>query len=271
MKLSVFLSVISLSFLAVAQTNSVSTTIGAPTKSTLSNVILGFKSTNDSGRAAYINEDNQRVGRSKDEGYLGYRTDSGWGGFFNAVQTYSSIKNNEEKSKWDTGDASITLVHPEYYKDGALTLSGQFRYYLRTSDRSDLKKIDQYAYYFRLNSKLDGVNEIFNEVVPRYFNMPKYSKTDSKYYLEDTFIYTYKLDKSWKIGAKSWAQYATYDKEPAGYSVDLGPMATYSVSSYLNISPSINFPVAVKNYVYDGAKSVSLDQTYVSLLLQARL
>lgn len=278
---SVFLTAFISSFSQAATTTSTET-VSAPNESTVtieapkpmfntSNIILGAKSSNDSGRAGVLETDNERVYKSKNEAYVGYRFNSGWGGFFQGVQYYNAYRNNSTKSVWSVGDSSLTLVHPDFYKDDNLSLGGQLRYYIPTTDRSVDKKIEQYAYYLKLGYKFSGNQDIYNELTPRYFNSKKYSSTDTTYYIEDTTIYGYKLNSSWKVGAKSWAQYEVHSATPAGFSWEAGPMAVYNVNSNISLSPSISLPISVSNKVYDGPKAVSMDQAYMSLFIQAKL
>ena len=173
---------------------------------------------------------------------------------------------------WSVGDPSITLLHPDFYKSDSLVLFGQFRYYIPTTDRSVDQKINHFAYYFRLNAKFEGGHEIYNEVIPRYFGNTIYKPTDTTNYVEDTTIYSYKIDGTgWKIGAKSWAQVEEHKVTGTGYCLEAGPQATYNFNSNLMISPSISLPLLQSNKVFDGPRAVAMDQAYISLFLQARL
>lgn len=258
-----------------------STTTISPTKSASSNLILGFKSTNDSVRSANSDVIGSRTAKSKNEAYLGYRLDSGWGAFFNAVQSYNvyyrentqiNAKTKTKANGWSLGDPSITILHPDYYKSSNLNLFGQFRYYIPTTQNSVDKNVNLFSYYFRLNAKFEGGHEIFNELIPRYFSNSTYLPTDTTNYVEDTTIYSYKLDGTgWKIGGRSWAQYEEHKKTGTGYCLEAGPQATYTFSSNLNVSPSIMLPLLKNNKVYEGPEAVAMDQAYLSILVQARL
>ncbi|MBC7456830.1 MAG: hypothetical protein H7235_01030, partial [Bdellovibrionaceae bacterium] len=197
------------------------------TNSATSSLVLGFKSWEDSGRAAYLNDDDARVMKSKSEFYLGYRDQSGWGGYGQAVQYFNSYKNNGEKTKWSAGDASVTLLHPDWYQSPTVTLFGQFRYYIPTTERSVEKTIQQYAYYFRANIVLAPGHELFNEIIPRYFDAKIYDIGDTTSYVEDTTVYNYKLNKNWKVGVKSWAQYEYHVTDAAGFCLEVGPQLVY--------------------------------------------
>ncbi len=237
-----------------------------------SNIVLGFKSFDDTGRAADLDTVGGRNAKSKNEAYLGYRFNSGWGGFYNVVQYYNSYYHNDTKTKFSQGDSSITLLHPDFYKSDSLIVFGQLRYYTPTTDRSIDKNINQFAYYFRLNAKFEGGQEIYNEFIPRYFGSTNYAKTDTTNYIEDTTIYHYKIDGTgWKVGAKSWAQYEEHAKTGTGYCLEAGPEASYSFNSNFSISPSIMLPLLQSNTVYDGPKAVGTDQAYLSIFVQAKL
>lgn len=261
--------------------NQVTTTVQAPPKAAPSNIILGYKAATDSGRMSDMDVIGGRTAKSKNEAFAGYRFDNGWGGFFNAVNSYNSYYHqNEQITKktrtkadaWSVGDSSVTLLHPDFYKSSDLNMYGQFRYYIRTTDRTIDKEIDHFAYYFRLNAKFEGGHDIYNEVIPRYFSSTNYSDSDTTNYVEDTMIYSYKIDGTgWKIGAKSWAQVEEHKKTGTGYCLEAGPQATYNFNSHFMISPSISLPLLQSNKVFDGPRAVAMDQAYLSLFLQARL
>jgi hypothetical protein len=274
-------STVSVSAAESAPPASVSTTVIAPPKASTTNLIFGFKSANDSGRMADMDVKGERTAKSKNEAYLGYRFNTGWGGFYNVVNSYNSYYHQNEQltakkrtraDAWSVGDPSITLLHPDFYKNNTLIIFGQFRYYIPTTDRSVDKKINHFAYYLRMNAKFEGGHEIYNEIIPRYFGSTNYSATDTTNYVEDMTIYNYKIDGTgWKIGAKSWAQYEEHKATGTGYCLEAGPQASYSFNSNLSVTPSISFPLLKNNVVFDGPKAVATDQAYVSLFLQARL
>lgn len=241
------------------------------TTAAVSSLLLGFKSWESSGRAAYLNDDNARVMKSKNEIYLGYRDQSGWGGYAQGVQYYNSYKNNAEKTKWSAGDSSITLLHPDWYQSPTVTIYGQFRYYIPTTEWAVEKTVQQYAYYLRANFVLAPGHELFNEIITRYYDNKIYDIGDTTSYVEDTTVYNYKLNKNWKIGAKSWAQYEYHVTDEAGYCLEAGPQLIYAFNSNFSISTSISLPLAIKNKVYDGPKSVSTDQAYLDIFIQAKL
>ena len=100
---------------AAGPTNSSTAAVMTSNKSS-SNIVLGFKSFNDSGRVGDLDTAGGRNAISKNEAYLGYRFNSGWGAFYNAVQYYNSYYHNDTKTKFSQGDSSITLLHPDFYE-----------------------------------------------------------------------------------------------------------------------------------------------------------
>ncbi len=252
-------------------TTSVTTADTKPAPSARSPWILGFKSTIDSARRENLYVDGKQTMNAKNELQVGYRHQSGWGGFMNFVQNYRTYNDNAVNAKyWSASDPSITIQHPDFYKSDTLTVFGAFRYYFRTTDRSINKEIDHYTYYFRQNLKLSDVHNIYNELIPRYQVSKNYSPGDTTYYVEDMTIYDYKLSDSWKIGAKQWTQYEVHAADPAGLLIEVGPTATYAFSRNVSISPSIMMPIAVENRVYNGATNATLDQAYANIYFQAR-
>lgn len=257
-----------------------------PAAKTSSPFILGFKSSIDSGREAYQDRNNARTMSAKNELFMGYKDSSGWGGFLNGVQYYRTFTNNTRVNpNWVNSDASITLIHPDFYKTPELTLFGQLRYYFHTTPRTRDAEIDHYAYYFRLNGQLAANQEIYNELIPRYFNTknPKglpvaQRKSYTTYYVEDMTIYNYKLNDVVKVGALQWSQYEIHAETRPGFTMEAGPTATFTLSRNLSISPSIRFPVLVSNSVEganaysvnDGPTSATADQAVGNLFIQAR-
>ena len=238
---------------------------------TPSSLILGFKSLDLSGRAATINDDDGRIVKSKNEVYLGWRDQSGWGGYVQGVQYYHEYRNNPEKSKWSAGDSSVTLLHPDWYQSPTTSVFGQFRYYIPTTEWSKEKSINHYAYYLRVNTVLTAGHEIFNELVPRYFDNKIYDVGDTTGYAEDMLVYTYKINKSWKCGVRSYAQYEYHVEDPEGFSLEAGPHISYSFNSNFSISSGVWFPLVAKNKVYDGPRSVSTDQAFLDVFISAKL
>lgn len=268
---------------AKTETTSVATIDAKPAAKQPSALILGFKSTIDSFRNKNYGVSGARVMSAKNELFAGYRhPETGWGGFLNGVQSYKAYNEAAAGAKytykpnWSQGDASITLLHPDFYKSSDLTLFGQLRYYFRTTPRSRDAEIDQLAYYFRMNAKLADNHEIYNELIPRYFNVQqrqlllKNEKTYTTYYVEDTMIYNYKINSVVKVGAKQWTQYEVHSNSAPGFSFEAGPSATFTVNPHLNISSSLSFPIAIKNSVFDAASIAKPEEALASLLIQAR-
>lgn len=244
--------------------------------------IIGFKSSIDSGRESEQEKANAVTMSAKNEAQFGYRHTSGWGGFVNLIQYYRTYTNVNASARnvWQESDHSVTLLHPDFYKSDSLTVSGQLRYYIRTTSRSENQGVNHFAYYFRQSLKLADNHEIYNDLIPRYTTYDNFSRpTDTTFYIEDFTIYNYKLSNSWRIGAKHWSQYEMHEGVSPGFTMEVGPMATYSFNRNLSISPSISFPVIVETYtqangvkgsVYNGATAVATDQAYANIYIQAR-
>lgn len=256
----------------------------APVKKASSPYILGFKSSIDGARQKNADAPGALIMSAKNELFAGYRDTSGWGAYLNGVQYYRMYNEQNATAKykynstWSNSDASITFLHPDFYKSPEFSLYGQFRYYFRTTPRSRDKEIDSYAYYLRLNAQVAANQEIYNELIPRYQNSKNYAASDTTYYVEDMTIYNYKLNSAVKIGAKQWTQYEIHSATRPGFTMEAGPTATFTISPNLSISPSVLFPVAVSNSVeganaysvYGGPTAVNANQAYGNLYIQAR-
>lgn len=267
---------------AAAPTTSVTTVDVKPIVKTSSPWIISAKSSIDSGRKSEQEKKNAVTMSAKNEVQFGYRHDSGWGGFINLIQYYKTYTNVDAKAKnvWQESDHSITLIHPDFYKSDSLLISGQLRYYIRTSLRSETQEINHFAYYFRQSLKLSDNHEIYNELVPRLYTYGKtVYPTDTTQFVEDFATYNYKLSSSWRIGVKQWSQYEMHDGVSPAFSMEAGPSATYTFNRNLSITPSLSFPLIVETYkkadgtiggVYDAATAVATDQARANLFIQAR-
>jgi len=280
LRLSFFLSCFTfmVSFAAAAQTaqNSLSTTVEKPKQtSVFDNVILGWKSYNDSARFGELKATKKdpskgRVLKSKHEFQAGLKFENGWGAYLQNSQTNSTY-NDSELNKWALGDPSLTLLHPNWFKSPVLKIGGSVRTYIPMTDRSKDFDTRQYAYYLTTSYNIKDGQEVFNIFIPRWFVTNRYSATDTTFYMEDRTIYTHKFAPWGRWGVGQWTQYEVHASTSPGMTIDVIPQFDYLFTSKIFAGPRVSLPVYVKNSVYDSSKQVSWENAYFEIFMQASL
>ena len=260
--------------------NSLTTTVAPEAKksSVLDNVILGYKSYNDTGRFGFKDQDvskdsyTGRTYKGKHEAKLGYKHSSGWGFYGQLTQYRTDYSSNpSNNNKWSVSDPSLTLTHPDLYNDGVLKVFGQVRYYMQHTDRSKQLGVQQWAYYFDVVYKLTSDQEIFNEFNPRMFAQRTYGASDTRVKLEDITTYTRKIAPWGRWGVGQWTQYEQHADAPNGLTVDAYPFFDYMFTSKIFAGPRLYLPVMVQNSVYDGSRQASWENAYFQLFWSASL
>jgi hypothetical protein len=237
--------------------------------------LLGFKSYNTSARVRYLQDDTSGANKGqtyngKQEFFVGYKFANDWGGFFQAAQSRLQY-NDSTLDRWATNDPSLTLLHPDFFDNGFLRLRGQLRGYLAYTDRSKAQNIQQVAYYFTQILALGNGQELFNQVVPRYFGASTYKATDTNFLLENRTIYTKKINSWCKLGLGNWFQAEQHAGTPTGYSSEVIPQVDFVLNSNLSFGPRMYLPVFSQNVVYDGPRNATLDEARGELFIQASL
>lgn len=268
------------SSVSAAQTNttapagSLSVSAEKPPK-TSSSLLLGLKSYNSTARVAYLQDDatsptKGQTYNGKQEVFLGYKFDNEWGGFAQVTQ-YRQQYNNSNLDRWSSGDPSLTLLHPNLFDNGAVRVLGQFRAYLPYTDRSKNQNIRQFAYYSTQIFALGNGQEIFNQVIPRYFAADKYNDADTTWYVENRTIYTKKISSWCKLGIGNWLQIENHSATTTGYTSEVIPQVDFLVSSNITFGPRVALPIYSQNSVYDGPKNATLQEARGELFFQATL
>jgi hypothetical protein len=240
-----------------------------------STLLLGFKSYNTSARVGYMRDTETsptkgRIYNGKQEAFLGYRFENQWGGFVQATQ-YKQQYNNSQLDRWSVSDPSLTLIHPDLYDNGFLHVTGQLRGYLPYTDRSKTLDIRQYAYYSNQIFSLGNGQEVFNQVVPRYFAANSYAPGDTTWYLEDRVIFTKKINSWCKLGLGNWLQIEQHSATATGYSDEVIPQVDFLISRNFSFGPRISLPIFALNAVYDGPKNATFEEARGELFFQATL
>lgn len=237
--------------------------------------LAGFKSYNTSGRVGYMNDDAKGLNKGqvysgKQEFFVGYKFANDWGGFLQGAQSRQHY-NDRNMNRWSVSDPSVTLMHPDFYNDGYVKLRGQFRAYVPYTDRSKAQNIQQVAYYFTQIFSLPNGQEVFNQVIPRYFGADSYKDTDTTFYVENRTIYTKKLNSWCKLGLGNWLQMERHAGTPTGFSSEVIPQVDFIVSSNMSFGPRVSLPIYSENAVYDGPRNATLAEARGELFFQASL
>ncbi|MBC7742795.1 MAG: hypothetical protein H7061_11385 [Bdellovibrionaceae bacterium] len=267
------LTVLSFSLYAVDQQSTETLTMKAPPVTATvptPSLLLGFKSYNDTGRFGTINDAKGQTYSGKQEAFLGYRFQSGWGGFVQATQ-YRYQYNDSTLNKWSASDTSVTLIHPDIYNDGTFKVIGTVRAYIPQTDRSKSKNIRQYAYYSTQLYAFAKGHDLFNQIIPRFFVADRYSDADTTFYIEDRTVYTEKLATWARWGIGNWFQYEKHSATIAGYSDEIIPQFDFILNSNFYFGPRLSLPVFTQNSVYDAPKNATWDQARAELFLQVTL
>ncbi len=231
----------------------------------------GIKTTETSARAYEYNDDNGRRLRQKYEYYLGAVHKSGWGAYGQAQTSGTTFAGTKYSSAIQGGDASVTLLHPDFYKDASLTLAGQFRRYFAITARSKGRDQKQWAYYFYTTYKMPASYVIWNQATPRFFDQDFYKKGDTTYYFEDVTNLTKQLNQELALGIGQWTQVEWHSRTDTGISVDASVFARYTPIANIWIEPRLILPAYVHNTVFDAARKVALDGARAELYAQITL
>lgn len=240
-----------------------------------SKLILGYKSYNNSGRFGALKDDSKAPSKGviysgKHEGRIGYRHANQWGGYFQITQ-YRYQYNDSNLDRWSVSDPSVTLIHPDWYDDGTLKLSGAVRSYIPYSQRSKAQDIRRYYYSFGTNYTMSSGQNIFNQAILRFFSAREFRDSDTNFYFEDLTIYTRKINSWSRWGIGQWTQIESHAKTPTGYTVDLIPQVDFNVGPNILIGPRLSLPVYSQGFVYDGPKNSTWEEARAEIFVNATL
>lgn len=254
---------------------STSTLEKAPTPTTRSQIVLGFKSTNVTGRFGDLNDDSKSPSKGlryngKQEVFAGYRMRNNWGGFVQITQ-YRREFNESSRNGWVASDPSFSLIHPDLFKSDSLTIKGLLRAYLPYTDRSKKQNIRQYAYYSTQSIKMANGAELTNQFIPRLFAADSYVDLDTRFYVEDRTVYVQSINSWSRWGLGQWAQAEQHANAPTGYSLEIIPQIDFIINPATFIGPRIALPVFSQNFVYDGPRDAKLEQARAELYFQMSL
>ncbi len=235
----------------------------------------GIKSQNTSARAYELDNVNGRRYIQKQEYYLGFVHENGWGLYGQAVTSGPTYAGQGNRLKGSgvvgAGDPSMTILHPDWYRGSSLTLAGQLRSYFPVTDRSQDRQQHHFAYYLYTTVKLARSWTIWNQTVPRYFSQSYYQAKDTTYYIEDLGTLAKAVSTRWSLGVGEWTQVEAHQETKTGVAVDLKAFARFAPIANIWIEPRFIIPALIKNAVYDQAQAVSLSNARVELYAQITL
>lgn len=231
----------------------------------------GVKTTETSARAFEYNDKEGRRLRQKYEYYLGAVHKSGWGGYGQAQTSGTTFAGEKNSSAIQGGDASVTILHPDFYKGPSLSLGGQFRRYFAVTARSKGRDQKQWAYYLYTTYKMPASWVLWNQATPRFFDQDFYKKGDTTYYFEDVTNLTKALSQELALGIGQWTQVEWHSRTDTGTSVDASLFARWTPIANIWIEPRLILPAYVHNTVFDAARKVALDGARAELYAQITL
>lgn len=234
-------------------------------------IIGGMKSYNDAGRPEQAATPGGRQFVSKDEFFLGVRSQSGFGVY---GQIRQDVKNFSSGGKTPTGvytgDPSVSFLHPIYNSD-RFKITGMARQYFPASQHSVSENIYHTAYYLNLVNELKGGYDLFNQFTSRYFSATNYLPNDGVFYEEFTTTFSKLLNQSVRLGFGQQTQLETHNDVPVGTTLEIFPYADFMFTKTIYIGPRVYIPLAVQNYVYDAPNAVSLNNVQAEIYFQATL
>jgi hypothetical protein len=235
------------------------------------NMIGGVKTYNDGGRTAQLNSNVGRQFVSKDEVFLGVRSQSGFGLYGQIRQDYRIFTpGGKFANGYYTGDPSVSLMHPIYSSDRT-RITGLARQYFPASVHSTSENIYHTAYYLNILNELRGGYDLFNQFTSRYFSATNYMPNDGVFYEEYMTTFSKLVSQSVRVGFGQQFQLETHNDIPVGKTLELFPYADFMFSKTIFGGPRIYVPVAVQNYVYDAPTDVSLNNVMAEIYFQATL
>lgn len=167
------------------------------------------------------------------------------------------------------GDPSLTLIHPKFYDENGLRLTGQFRSYFPVTDRSNNRSQHQFAYYLYTNYSLPRGMAVWNQLTPRYFAQSYYKPADTTYLVEDISTLTQEMNSWLKIGVGQHSQVEYHDKTKTGVVAEVYPLVNFVFSRNIFIEARVNMPVYTnEGAVYEAPTTVGLDQAQPELFMQ---
>ncbi len=231
----------------------------------------GMKAYNDVGRAQQTAPAGSRQFISKDEFFLGVRTQGGFGLFGQVVQDFKNYSPGGKKlTGFYTDDPSISFLHPIYTSD-RLIITGLAREYFPASAWAVGGNIYEQAYYLNIVYKMKGGYDLFNQLISRYFSATNYVPSDSVFYEEYTTTLSKLLGRSVRVGLGQQTQVETHNDTPVGKTLEIFPYADFLISKTIFAGPRVYIPVAAQNSVYDAPIGVSISNVMAEFYLQATL
>ncbi len=233
--------------------------------------VVGFKSYNDTARSKDYADKKLKTYKGKQEFYAGAKN-SQWGGFVTVVQNYTSYNSESTNvSGFRQGDGSLTLIHPNWFQDETLLVSGLARAYLPMSQRSQDLNVRHYAYYLNHLKTISSNLSLLNIFVPRYFTQSKYADTDTRTYFEDRTVLTAKANSWFRYGISQWSQYEIHQKSDDGFCSEIIPFVDFVLNKNAFMSTRLSLPVYSRNAVYDGPTSAKIDNAAAELYFELKL
>ena len=203
----------------------------------------------------------------KNEIFVGLKHNSGWGLAGSAAFVNKSYDDSSKNSSAGA-DSTILAFHPSIYKDQSTNIYGYARFYLPTSESSQLADKHQYAYYSFADVELGGKWSLSNNLIPRYFTQNSFNPGDTYFYVENETDVYYKLSQWFSIGGAPYLQLDMHDRTAPGTTIELCPLLDFNLGKHALIEPRAYLPIYVDGVVNGGAKAASLANAAAELYLK---
>ncbi len=191
----------------------------------------------------------------KNELVVGVKHKSGWGLSIadDIRQTNSNADTKDYRGR--ITDASLIIGHPALYKSESLSIGGQLRPYIPTSERSQKNDFRQVRYQSFADITMPAKWGLSNMLMPIWMTSNNMSADSSDIYVYDCLELTHQTAQTVRFGLGQQTQWEHHVGTPAGTTVEVYPFVDIEWIPNVLIEPKVYLPVFVSNLV-DGAPSV---------------
>ena len=201
-----------------------------------------FNSNLTLGTSQTLDIEGQKATTFTNEVVLGFKEQSGWGllasAAFNAVSNSDAAYDVRE-----LGDPSLIALHPDWYRDDSLRVSGQFRYFAPMAATSKEVSLQHSSYALNVHAKLASGLDLKNSIIGRYFWQSLYYEGDAYMMLQDLTEVTKALSPEFSLGVGQQTRIEAHHMSDTGTRVELVPLARYKVFSKVALEAKAYLPI----------------------------
>lgn len=227
-----------------------------------------LKNTLTAGRKYELEEIGGRNYFLKNELVLGVKHKSGWG--LSVAEDIRQTSNNADTPDKSAraADASVIVGHPALYKSDSLSVGGQLRAYLPTTEGSQKSGFRQLRYYSFADFTMPEKWGLSHLLMPIYMTSDKMGDTDADWLVYESLELTHQTAKTVRFGFGQQTQWEHHMGTPAGTTVEVYPFVDIEWIPNVLIEPKLYMPVFVNGLV-DGAPGiVAMSQIQAELFVK---